>query len=67
MFILRIITFIISTITAYIMLNFMFTGNLTGFIITGIILIIELIIFDLRRIYIRDKITDNLYKNSKRQ
>lgn len=67
MFLLRVFTFIISTITAYYMLSGLFTGNFGLFIGCGIALIIELIIFDARRIYMKDKILDDMYKNSKRQ
>lgn len=67
MFMLRVITFFISLITAFFMLNGLFTGNIGLFIGSGIALLLELLIFDLRRIYVRDKITDDMYKNSKRQ
>lgn len=65
MFLLRIFTFFISTITAFFMLTGLFTGNFGLFIIAGIALILELLIFDARRIYIKDKILDDMYKNSK--
>ena len=65
MFLLRVFTFIISAITAFFMLNGLFTGNLGLFMGCGIALIIELLLFDARRIYVKDKILDDMYKNSK--
>ncbi len=66
MFLLRIITFFITCITAMFMLNGLFTGNFGLFVGCGIALLVELLTFDLRRLYINDKITDNMYKNSKK-
>ncbi len=65
MFRLRIITFFVSVITVIFMFMSFFSGKFTLSIILLVLLIVELLAFDLRRIYIKDKIIDKTYKNSK--